>query len=134
MTLSEGDPVYAFAIYKGKTVIGFIMFGYDNDWTGAEYEEWLKSDEYKSYEGKYYYYVWRFMIDKKYQGHGFGKQALQLALDFIETFPAGKAEYITISYEPHNEIAKKMYVSFGFVEHFNDYIKEDDEIIALLKL
>ena len=47
LALSDGDPVYAFAIYKGKTVIGFIQIGYDDDWTGEEYEEWLQSDEYK---------------------------------------------------------------------------------------
>ena len=39
-----------------------------------------------------YYYIWRFMIDKKYQGQGFGKEALRLTLEYIKTFPAGKAE------------------------------------------
>ena len=29
-------------VYKGKTVIGFIQIGYDDDWTGEEYEEWLE--------------------------------------------------------------------------------------------
>ena len=85
LSLSEGTPTYAFAIYKNKTIIGFIMLDYDNDWTGAEYEEWLQSDENKSYKGKYYYYIWRFMIDKKYQNKGFGRKAFEAALDFIKT-------------------------------------------------
>ena len=131
---SEGVPVHAFAIYKNKTIIGFIMFDYDNDWTGEEYEEWLQSDEYKSYEGKYYYYIWRFMIDKKYQNKGYGRETIKQVLDLIKTFPDGKAEYVLLSYEPNNEVAKKLYASFGFVEHFNEYMKEDDEITALLKL
>ncbi|MBP5408006.1 MAG: GNAT family N-acetyltransferase [Bacilli bacterium] len=134
IALSNGDPVHAFAIYKDKTVIGFIQLYYDNDWTGEEYEEWLKSDEYKFYEGKYYYCIWRFMIDKKYQKQGFGREAFKQALDYIKTFPDGKAEYVVLSYEPSNVIGKKLYASFGFTEHFNEYVKEDDEITALLKL
>lgn len=134
LALSDGDKVYAFAIYKGKTVIGFIQIGYSDDWTGEEYEEWLASDEYKSYEGKYYYFIWRFMIDKKYQNKGYGRETIKQVLDLIKTFPDGKAEYVLLSYEPNNEVAKKLYASFGFVEHFNEYIKEDDEITALLKL
>ena len=134
LALSDGDPVYAFAIYKGKTVIGFIQIGYDDDWTGEEYEEWLQSDEYKSYVGKHYYFIWRFMIDKKYQRNGYGKEAFKQALDFIKTEPSGKAEYITLSYEPSNTVAKELYASFGFEEHFKEYLKEGDEINALLKL
>lgn len=134
LSLSEGEPVYAFAIYKDKTIIGFIQLCYDNDWTGEEYEEWLKSDEYKAYEGKYYYCIWRFMIDKKYQRKGYGREAFKQALDFIKTLPAGPAEYVLLSYEPSNTVAKGLYASFGFEEHFNEYIKEDDEITCLLKM
>lgn len=131
---SEGEPVYAFAIYKDKTVIGFIMLCYSNDWTGYEHEKWLQSDEYKSYEGKFWYAIWRFMIDKKYQHNGYGRKAFELALDFIKTRPAGDAEYITLSYEPENEVAKKLYASFGFEESFLEYYEEGDEITCLLKM
>ena len=134
IALSNGDPVHAFAIYKDKKVIGFIQLCYSNDWTGEEYEEWLQSDEYKAYEGKYYYCIWRFMIDKKYQRNGYGREALNKTIEYIKTFPDGKAEYIVLSYEPSNVVGKKLYASFGFEEHFKEYIKEDDEINALLKL
>ena len=134
LSLSEGKHVYAFAIYKDKTIIGFIMLDYDNDWTGYEYEKWLQSDEYKYYEGRYYYNIWRFMIDKKYQNKGYGKKAFEIALDFIKTFPNGAAEYITLSYEPNNKVAKELYESFGFEEHFSEHIQEDDEITGLLKI
>lgn len=134
LTSSEGIPTYAFAIYKNKTIIGFISLLYDNDWTGYEYKDWLESDEYKSYEGKYYYAIWRFMIDKKYQNNGYGRKAIELAMDFIKTLPAGNAEYMTISYEPKNTVAKQLYQSVGFKEYFNEYIKENDEITCLLKM
>ncbi len=46
------------------------------------------------------------MIDRKHRNRGYGKEALRLALDFIKTWPCGKAEYCRISYEAENEIAK----------------------------
>ena len=57
--------------------------------------------------------------------------ALRLALEFIRTFPRGKAEYCWRSYEPENEVAKKLYASFGFVENGE---MDGDEIVAVLKL
>ena len=77
------------------------------------------------------YEIWRFMIDKRFQGRGYGKDALKLALDFIRTWPCGKADLCWISYEPENEIAKKLYSSFGFVETGE---MDGDEIVAVLKL
>ena len=74
------------------------------------------------------------MIDKKYQGKGYGRQAFQAALDFIKTKPAGEAEYIALSYEPENVVAKSLYRSFGFEEHFVEYVEEGDETIALLRM
>ena len=131
---SEGIPVYAFAIMNGKTVVGFIQLMYDDDWTGYEREDWLNSDLYKKYEDKPYYYIWRFMVDKKYQHRGYGKEAFRQALEFIKTSPDGKAEYAVISYEPSNTVARNLYKSFGFEERFNDYLHDDDEIFAILKL
>ena len=132
--LSSGIPVYAFAIMDNKKVVGFMQLMYDNDWTGYEREDWIKSDEYKKYEGKNYYYIWRFMIDKKYQNKGFGKEAFKQTLDFIKTFPSGNAEYVLLSYEPSNEIGKRLYSSFGFKEVFTEYLHDDDEVTAMLKL
>ena len=132
----EGEQVFTFAIYNDNTVVGFISMGYDNDWSGEERENWLNSDIYKAYDGKYYYFIWRFMIDKKYQQKGYGKEAFKQALDFLKTEPCGKAEYISLSYERTNEVAKKLYFSFGFYEpdEFSPYYEKEDEIHALLKL
>ena len=41
---------------------------------------------------------------------------MELALEYMHSFPCGKADSIWLSYEPENEIAKKLYASFGFVE------------------
>ena len=79
------------------------------------------------------YLIWRFMIDKNHQNKGYGKAAMQLALDFIRTWPCGEAEYCWLSYEPENETARKLYRSFGFMEA--EKMPEGwDEIPAVLKL
>ena len=132
--MSSGTPVYAFAIKNGKTIVGFIQLLYGTDWTGYERDDWLNSDEYKKYEGKPYYDIWRFMIDKKYQGRGYGKEAFKQALNFIKTFPNGKADYVLLSYNPDNEVGKKLYASFGFEEVFKEYLRDDDEVTAMLRL
>lgn len=62
------------------------------------------------------YSIWRLMIDKKYQNKGYGKEALQIALEFIRSFPCGKAEYCYLSYEPENVNAKRLYSKVGFME------------------
>ena len=134
LELSDGIPVYAFAIYYGKRIVGFIQLMYDDDWTGYEREDWLKSDLYQEYKGKPYYYIWRFMIDKKYQNQGYGREAFKQAIDFIKTFPSGEAQYILLSYEPSNEVAKKLYASFGFEEVFKEYFQDGDEVSAMLKI
>ncbi len=115
-------PVFPFGIYLGKKPVGFIMISYDIPWAGQYYG---------LPEG--YYYIWRFMIDKRYQGNGYGREALKLAVDFIRTAPCGKAEYCWLSFEPENETARKLYLSFGFEEK-PDHWKEDLEMPAVLKL
>ncbi len=56
---------------------------------------------------------------------------MELALDFIKSFPCGKAEYCWLSYEPENEVARKLYRSFGFVETGE---RDGEEIVAVLRL
>ena len=82
------------------------MIGYDKD------DYW--KDAPAIADGNYN--LWRLMIDKNHQNRGYGKQALELALSFIRTFPCGKADYCWLSYEPENVVAKALYASFGFIE------------------
>ena len=97
------------------------MIGFDVD------DEWKNPP--KSAYGNYN--LWRLMIDKAYQGRGFGKEAMRLALEFVMTFPCGKAKYCIVSYEPGNIIARDLYHSFGFIE--NGEIDEG-EVVAVKKL
>lgn len=122
-TQADNKPVRPFGIYKGEKPVGFLMIGYD-------YEDW---DEEIPYFSKNSYLIWRFMIDRKYQGRGYGREAMKLALDYVRTFPFGKAEYCWLSYEPENETARNLYLSFGF-EEMPEYYKEGEEMPAVLKL
>ena len=114
--------VFTYGIYLGKKPVGFIMFANNVPWAEKYYG--LKDD---------YYYIWRFMIDKKYQGNGYGREAMKQVLELIKTYPSGKTDYCWLSYEPENEIARKLYLSLGFEERLDLY-KEDMEIPAVYKL
>ena len=119
-TADNGGHAFPFAIYNDKMPVGFLMLGYveNADRDGVSVEK----DNYE---------IWRFMIDKRYQNRGYGRQVLKLALDFIRTWPCGQAEYCWISYEPENVIAKKLYASFGFEETGEMC---GDEVVAVLNL
>ena len=117
----EGKNVFTFGIYCRKKAVGFLMIGYNCAW--RDNLDFAKNS----------YYIWRFMIDKRYQGMGYGRQALQRAVEFVRTAPCGKAEYCWLSYEPENEVARKLYLSAGFEER-PDLCREDEEIPAVMKL
>ena len=100
------------AVYAGKRVVGFLM--YDAQKTKGEAKEAS---------------IYRFMIDRKYQGKGYGHTALSKALEEIRAIPG--VNRISIRYMPKNPVAKPFYASFGFVEVGRD---RDGEMSAVLKL
>ena len=119
-TRNEGNNALPFAVVDGETLVGFVMIGKGT--VGNENEsELIRSS----------YCLWRLMIDKKYQGRGYGRAALQAALDLVRTWPLGKADRIWLSYEPENERAIRLYRSFGFEENGEMC---GNEIIAVKRL
>ena len=130
VAITNGNVALPFAICKNKKPIGFLMIGY-----GANEDDFEGEDPAFTEMASKSYCLWRFMIDKRYQQKGYGKKAMELALDYIRTFPCGKAETVWLSYEPENEVAKKLYASFGFVE-LPQFFKgnEGEEMPAILKL
>ena len=112
---------FPFGVYENETPVGFLMigFGVDDDWEDAPL---VATDNYN---------IWRLMIDQRYQNRGYGRAAVELALNFIKTFPCGPAEYCWLSYEPENSVARRLYSSFGFAETGD---MDQNEVIAALKL
>ena len=121
IAITGNGHAFPFGIYEGDTPVGFIMIGFDVD------DYWDDAPEI----ARGNYNLWRLMIDKKYQGKGYGKEAVRLALDFIESFPCGKADFCWLSYEPENEVARQLYRSFGFAENGE---MDGEEVIAVLRL
>ncbi len=94
------------AIMAGETLVGFLMYDAGD------------ADEAQ---------IYRFMIDRRHQGRGYGKAALKAALTEIRAL--GPARRVAICYEPENEAARRLYAAAGFVE---DGLDEDGEMIAHL--
>ena len=72
------------------------------------------------------------MIAEKYQGKGYGKEALNAALDKIKTFPYGEAPAVYLAYRDDNVAAKKLFASVGFIETGEK--DEDGDTLAKLTL
>ncbi len=121
IAITHHGEAFPFGIYDDNTPVGFCMigFGTDDDWDDAPE---IAKDSYN---------LWRFMIDERYQGKGYGRAAMKLIMDYIGSEPCGPAEYCWLSYEPENERAKALYASFGFRET-GEF--DGDEAVAVLKL
>ena len=81
-------------IFNDNRPVGFVMLD-------------LIEEEYKCF-------LWRFMIDHKYQGKGFGKIALTQVIDFVRSL--NLYTYIATSYVPAENGAGGFYKNFGFIE------------------
>ena len=121
IAITHHGRAFPFGIYEDETPVGFCMIGYgaDDDWEDAPA---VAGENYN---------LWRFMIDERYQGKGYGMAAMKRILEFIAGEPCGPAEYCWLSYEPENTTAKALYASFGFRETGE---WDGDEVIAVLPL
>ena len=59
-------------------------------------------------------FLWRFMIDEKHQGKGYGKLALNQVIDWVRLLEA--FEEIRTSYVPTKNGADGLYEKFGFIK------------------
>lgn len=119
----DGIPANPLAIYADETIVGFLMYIYDT----MDHQ----SFENEFFYGKKSYFIWHNMIDKRYQGKGYGKLAFEKMLMEIETMPFGEAEYVTLFYHTSNVKAKTLYASFGFVD---TGIIQDNSMLAIKNL
>jgi diamine N-acetyltransferase len=90
----ERERAWFRAIYADETPVGFLMLYDDPE--------------------KPTYYLWRFMIDARYQRHGFGRRALELLIDHVRTRP--NASELLLSYVPAEGSPQPFYARLGFVD------------------
>ncbi len=103
--------MFPFGIYDGETPVGFLMYGYN--FSNQEYEA----------------FIIRLMVDENHQGKGYGRFGMQ---QMLEIFRKDKRIHnVGISYEPENEVARKLYASLGFVETGEIH---HGEVVAVLRL
>ncbi len=73
------------------------------------------------------YYLWRFMIDLRYQRRGYGRRAMELVIDLVRTLP-GAAE-LKLSYVKAPGGPRPFYSSLGFTE--TGEIHEGEHVMVL---
>ena len=91
------DQAWYRAIYVGETPVGFVM---------------LADETVGQRRNPKCCYLWRFMIDARYQRMGFGTGALSLVVEHVRSHP--QATMLTTSYVPGNRSAERFYMKFGF--------------------
>lgn len=94
------DIAWFRAIYADDTPVGFLML-----------EDHAAAGQY---------FLWRFMIDARYQRKGIGQRALELLFEYVKTRPNGNALYT--SCVPGEGGPGPFYEGMGFV-----YTGEDDD-------
>ncbi len=123
MLNTDGIAATPVAIYVDEVVVGFMMYIYDT----LDHE----SFENEGFYGKKSYFIWHMMIDKRYQGKGYGQLAFEKMLMDIEKMPYGEAKYVTLFYHTSNAKAKTLYASFGFED---TGIIQDHSMLAIKHL
>ena len=97
------------ATYADDTPVGFALLSIDTE--------------------KAEYYLWRFMIDGRFQGLGYGRAAIGLIVDHIRTLPG--ATQLMTSWVPLPGGPEPFYRGLGF-EPTGDV--DDGEVVARLSL
>jgi diamine N-acetyltransferase len=59
------------------------------------------------------YWIFHFFIDRRYQGRGYGKEALRLFLQFIRDHHP-QCQTLQLTVHPENEHAQHLYIGVGF--------------------
>jgi diamine N-acetyltransferase len=97
----DRDIAWFRAIYADETPVGFLMI--------------------EDHPAKGEYHLWRFMVDERHQGRGFGARAIGLLADHVRARP--KARHLTTSCVPGEGSPGPFYERQGF-----SYTGEQDGI------
>ncbi len=88
------------AIYADETPVGFVMLYLDRE--------------------QPLYYLWRYMIDRRYQGYGYGHQAMTQVCAFVRSLPGAtelKLSYVPGAGSPLTFYRKQGFVDTGEIDH-----------------
>ncbi|GJM68646.1 spermidine acetyltransferase [Paenibacillus macerans] len=108
-SIAEAQFLHGFssmAVYKHETMIGYALYGIDPDDNN--------------------YWMYRFMIDRRFQGKGYGFMAVCKIIEEIRN-RQDRTDVLILGYKPENERARRLYLKAGFVE---DGLAPWGEVIA----
>lgn len=94
----ENEDVFPYAILTSEHVVGFALLEKDKE--------------------EQHFLVWRLMIDKKFQGQGFGKSALKSIIKMASdeaVYP-----YVQVDYVKENHRMERLLKSLGFEQIGSD--------------
>ncbi len=100
---ADDDPVWLRAIYAGETPVGFMM------------------TSEVPHRGEYF--LWRLMIDHRFQSYGYGRRTVQLLIERIRQTDNPTA--LITSHLQRDANAGRFYERLGFT-YTGDLIGEDD--------
>lgn len=99
----EAGDVFPYAVQDGDEVVGFILLDEDEE------EKELM--------------IWRMMVDKDYQGQGYGKAIVEKVMEEFEA--DSRFDVLIADYVKGNEVMGKLLESFGFeYEEFDEVNNE----------
>jgi diamine N-acetyltransferase len=105
---SKFEPHYQLrAIFSGEEIVGMAAFCPEIDIDEPDL-----------------YWIFRFMIDKSFQGKGLGHKALKLIIEEIKTL---KAKKILTMCKPCNKVALSLYLKVGFL--IKGYLDDGDHLL-----
>jgi diamine N-acetyltransferase len=110
----HASPWYR-AIYAGDVPVGFVMLA-DDVAPGNEVIPWR-------------YYLWRMLIDARFQGRGYGRAALDCVVAYLRTRPA--ADTLVTSVVAGEGSPMGFYLRYGFQPTGKMF---DHEHVLLLRL
>ena len=106
----EEGITYPKAIYADEDLVGFIMYE-------------LHTEEQQVF-------IWRFLIDQRYQGKGYGRQTIEAVLAMAKE--QAQITKVVADYVDGNEPMKKILLDLGFEE--TGFNKEINEHIMVYQL
>ena len=106
----EEGITYPKAIYAKDDLVGFIMYDLDTE------EQQV--------------FIWRFLIDQRYQGKGYGRQTIEAVVEMAKE--QAQMTKVVADYVDGNEPMKKILLDLGFEE--TGFNKEINEHIMVYQL
>lgn len=101
---------YPKAVYADEDLVGFIMYELDTE------EQQV--------------FIWRFLIDQRYQGKGYGRQTIEAVVEMAKE--QAQITKVVADYVDGNEPMKKILLDLGFEE--TGFNKEINEHIMVYQL